>query len=350
MHVRRFTGRRLAAPALALCVALVPGVAQAADTPWGESGEGDSKGGTKGGGGTIYAESKVQVRTSGGKRTTKSGELTPANSNWTPPACWYEPAFSPKEIEATVKAFRTLENLPIIGGFGKLAGDVLDHRYKDGHPYKDYNRDKQGKGMFWAAVKNKNRLDDPEVNSCDRQPFWVDDNDTPDVPMAVSPKILAEYAYDELPIPGTEIELAPEGETKVNLPTWAWLDRAKFKKVSVTASLPDTNISATTTARPVSLRIEPGTKDAETYPASGECPIGKDGSIGEPWTRGKGKQAPPCGVKYLRSSGDGSYDLKATVTWEISWTGTGSAGERLPDGEFGADQRVVVKEIQSINR
>lgn len=55
-------------------------------------------------------------------------------------------------------------------------------------------------------------------------------------------------------------------------------------------------------------------------------------------------------MKYLRSSGDGTFPLQATVTWEVRWTGSGGAGERLPDGEFGATQDVVVQEIQSVNR
>ncbi|AZM57667.1 hypothetical protein DMA15_13950 [Streptomyces sp. WAC 01529] len=235
-------------------------------------------------------------------------------------------------------------------GVGEFVGDYLDNRYKKGKPYKDYNLDKQGKGMFWAAAINPNRKDDPEASACDKQPFWVDEGKTPEEPLAVTPEILAEYAYDELPVPSTEITMAPQGTTKVNLPTWVWLDKAKFKKVSVTASIPGSGLSATTTAEPMSLSIAPGTEDAETYPASGECPI-EDHRIGVP--RAKGTPAdtdPPCGVKYLRSSGDGSYDLQATVTWKITWTSTTGEDGDLPEGRFGADQQVEVEEIQSINR
>jgi hypothetical protein len=110
------------------------------------------------------------------------------------------------------------------------------------------------------------------------------------------------------------------------------------------------NIQATTTAKPVSLKLEPGTPDAETYPASGECTINDDGSIGEPYAEGKSDRTPPCGVKYLRSSGDGTYKLRATITWEINWTGTGGTGGDLPNGTFGNDQDVTVQEIQSVNR
>ena len=43
--------------------------------------------------------------------------------------------------------------------------------------------------------------------------------------------------------------------------------------------------------------------------------------------------------------------LQATVTWKIHWTGTGVNGDQpLPDGEFGADQDVIVQEIQAVNR
>lgn len=119
--------------------------------------------------------------------------------------------------------------------------------------------------------------------------------------------------------------------------------------MSVTASVPVLNIQATATATPVSLKIEPGTKDAALHPASGECPI-QDGSIGVPYTQGSADQTPPCGLTYLRSSGDGAYKLQATITWKMHWTGTGGAGGDLPDGTFGTTQNTTVQEIQAINR
>ena len=66
--------------------------------------------------------------------------------------------------------------------------------------------------------------------------------------------------------------------------------------------------------------------------------------------KGKADKTPPCGLKYLRSSADGTYKLQATITWEITWTGTGGAGGDLPDGTFGNDQAVTVQEIQAVNR
>jgi enoyl reductase len=162
--------------------------------------------------------------------------------------------------------------------------------------------------------------------------------------------MLADLAYAEIRVPSTKVTLAPAGATKVNLPTWAWLDAAQFKPVSVTASVPILQMQATTVAEPVSLRIEPGTADAQVYPASGVCTF-VNGRIGEPYATGKASQTPPCGVKYLRSSGNGTYPLRATITWKIHWTGTGvNNPQALPDGEFGAEQAVVVQEIQAVNR
>ncbi|MEU1149206.1 hypothetical protein ACFYO9_36865 [Streptomyces sp. NPDC005863] len=337
-----------AAPVLAVAVALIPGVAQASG---GVTGPGANVGSEQQSQGTRHGKelgirTRIQTTVDGNPKSAKTGTLTPANSNWKRPACWYEPAYTPKQIEATVKAIRTLHFF----GIGDVVGGVFDSYFKEGHPYKNYNLDKQGDGKFWAAAVDEDRKDEPEAKACDKPPFWVKDGETPKEKLAVSPKILAEYAYGRLPVPDTEIKMAPEGETKVNLPTWVWLDKARFKKTSVTATLPGTGLSATTTAEPVSLRIEPGTGDAETYPASGECPI-VDGRIGTP--RAKGTPAdtdPPCGVRYLRSSHDGPYELQATITWKVSWTSTSGEGGDLPPGEFGGTQDVVVREVQSVNR
>jgi hypothetical protein len=225
----------------------------------------------------------------------------------------------------------------------------MDSYYKDGK-YKNYNLDQQGKGMFWAAVVNPNRADEPGATACDKMPFWVANNATPDDPLAVSPKVLAAYAYDELPVPDTRITAAPAGNSTANLPTWVWLDKSRFKPVSVTASLPGTGLSATKTATPVALHLDPGTSDADVTPASGNCPVNTDGSIGTPYTRGAADRTPSCGVTYRRSSDGGSYPLRATLTWKITWTSTNGAGGQLPDGSYGDTKDVTVQEIQSVNR
>ncbi|WP_254396074.1 hypothetical protein [Streptomyces sp. AC512_CC834] len=291
--------------------------------------------------------SQVTFNTSKNGTGEATGALT-AVGNYNPPACWYEPKWTPEEYE---KEFKRRWNV------GHFSGAVEAYaaeksRYIEGDPYKDFNKKKSGKGMFWGTVYDWDRLEGDDYLACSQADFWVDNGDDPPVERAIDTETLAKLAYNELQVPDTEIALAPAETTKVNLPTWAWLDKTDFHEVSVTASLDvgGWNLSATTTARPVSLKLEPGTTDATIFPASGECEINADGSIGEPYAKGKAEQTPPCGITYLRSSGDSTYDLQATITWEITWEGSNGEAGTLPDGTFGSEQAVTVQEIQAVNR
>ncbi|GAA1921675.1 hypothetical protein GCM10009837_53730 [Streptomyces durmitorensis] len=151
-----------------------------------------------------------------------------STSTWTPPPCYYAPAYSPAQLQ------KKLEPIWEAGSTGHEWDLSQRHRYVNGEPYKDFNKKTAGEGYWWDSF------------------------------------------------------------------------------------IPDGKESA---------------------------------RIGEAYAKGKADETPSCGVKYLRSSGDGAYALKATVTWKINWTGTGVNGQqKLPDGQFGADQDVIVQEIQSINR
>ncbi|MGW7065760.1 hypothetical protein ACWGII_22290 [Streptomyces sp. NPDC054855] len=292
--------------------------------------------------------SKVRFEiVSGAAASGDSGPLTSTSWDWKPPACWYEPYWKAKDFKTFMEAQWSIYSSA--GGDAKgLAGDKA--RYKGGKPYKDFNAAKNGKGMWWVAVENPDMKGEPTAQACTRPPFWVDKGKAPTVPQAIDPKTLAALAYQQTKVPGTEIELKPEAKSTVNLPTWAWLDKGTFKEVKVRADLPGTGLWAQTTAKPVSLHLEPGTGDAETFPASGECEFNKDGSIGAPYTRGAAKHEPQCGIKYLRATSGQPYQLTASVTWEIEWTGTGGAKGDLPDGTFETTQDMNVQEIQSINR
>ncbi|MER8261701.1 hypothetical protein [Streptomyces albidoflavus] len=303
--------------------------------------------------GNLNAQVEViKYDTSKNGNGPSAGPVAAVQADWSPPPCWYAPKWTPDELrDYYQRGHEAIHHDP--GMPPEAINEWSEERrnYIDGD-YEDFNQEKEGEGMWWGAVQNPNAPFEEQF-ACDRVPFWADHGETPDVENIITPEILAGLAYEQIKVPGTEVTLAPGGKSKVNLPTWAWLDGGEFKPVAVTASLAvgGLDMSATTTATPKSLRIEPGTKDARLHPASGECTINGDGSIGEPYAKGKADQEPPCGVTYLRSSGDGSYAMEATVTWEISWTGTGvAAPQALPDGTFGNEQAVEVEEIQSINR
>ncbi|MFF1717436.1 hypothetical protein [Streptomyces sp. NPDC058268] len=330
---------------------------------WGEDpGEGskppgdDSSQGTASGAelGAEVSRSRIVLKQSGGGTAKPSaGALAAIDPNWKPPACWYEPLATPKQLKDATQGLKKGGLLSV--NFGRRWGkDLLVDAFDKGEPTftdtptKNYNVGK--KGMFWRAVARQDRANDPEILDCSKNLFWQDAGSVPEDPNAPTPETLAAYAYDKIRVPDTEIELKPQAKSTVNMPTWVWLDRAVFKGVTVRADLPNTPLYAVTTAKPVALHLEPGTKDAKIFPASGDCPVNEDGSIGTPYTKGASQQDPSCGIAYLRATNGKPYRLKASVTWEISWEGTGGAKGDLPDGTFETTQDMNVQEIQSINR
>ncbi|WP_328914324.1 MULTISPECIES: hypothetical protein [unclassified Streptomyces] len=274
------------------------------------------------------------------------GHPLTAVGGWTPPACWMAPVATPDELKDERESTWASES----------TGYVWDAEQRDyyvnGHPHKDFEIANADKGMWWNGRPNPNRLADPASLSCFKErDDWVLNGDEPPAGPAVTPEILAQSAYDRIRIPDKVVSLSPDAAIPqtVNAPTWAWLDSADIQPVSVTARLRSLNIWATTTATPVGLRLDAGTPDAELHPASGNCPIGKDGSVGEKYVTGDGNRTPPCGLTYLRSSGQGTYALTATVTWKVSWRGSGGTGGDLAEGDFDTQQDVHVREYQAVN-
>ncbi|APY86749.1 hypothetical protein DCW30_28855 [Streptomyces alfalfae] len=316
-------------------------------------------GGAKGN--TLMAgvsQSSIEVtQVSGGKGGSSNKPVVPVDPNWKPPACWYEPVATSEQVKAAVDQLKKTPNenlVPVTPSLYWGQQLMVDHYEKgktqsDGaEGYKNFNIGKKGK--FWRGVVNPDMRDDPEAYDCEKNLFWQDAGTVPKIDHAPTPEVLASYAYNQIKVPETEVEMKPEGKSTVNLPTWVWLDKGKFEPVKVRAELPHTNLYAETTAKPVSLHLDPGTADAETFPADGECAVNEDGSIGAPYTKGSSKEDPPCGITYLRATGGEPYRLKASITWEITWEGTGGAGGDLPNGTFEGTQDVDVQEIQSINR
>lgn len=307
----------------------------------------------------IYASaasSQIRVIQVSGPTSGKRGAVSSVDVNWKPPACWYEPVFTPEQLKDFSEQVGEGEVSPHVEWWGTKLW--TDH-YRDEQPgtnwdndlstaagYKDYNVGKGG--YFWRGVAPDRT--DPDSWDCDLVMFWQPANEIPKVANAPNPKTLADYTYKAVEVPSTEIELRPEAKSTVNLPTWVWLDKGTFQDVKVRAELPKTDLWAETTAKPVALHLNPGTTDATTYPASGDCTINADGSIGTPFTQGNAGKAPPCGIRYLRATDGSPYRLTASITWQITWVGSDGTQGGLPNGVFETTQDVNVQEIQSINR
>ncbi|MHC3473752.1 hypothetical protein ACYF6T_34365 [Streptomyces sp. 7R007] len=304
------------------------------------------------------AVSRIKVTQVSGPTGGRTGSLSSTDVNWEPPPCWYEPVYTPEKL----KAFAESDNpLGYVSPHTEWGGTKLwtDHyrdgkdayNYKDGDltptgGYHDYNIGKDG--YFWRGVARDPAS--PDSFGCERVMFWQDAGEIPAVPNAPTPKTLAEYAYDKIKVPTTEVESKPAARSTVNLPTWVWLDQDTFKEVKVRAELPDTGLWAETTAKPVALHLDPGTRDATTNPASGDCTVNADGSIGTPYEPGDADKSPSCSITYLHATNGTPYRLRAGITWKISWHGSDGSGGDLPDGVFETTQAMDVQEIQSVNR
>lgn len=327
--------RRYAAAATAAAVVFgTPGLSYA-----GGRGDADSKGTVDGG--NITASAGVQYdrsKNGSGSSGHPAGPLKPVG-NWTPPPCWYEPYYTAAQFKAASEQVWG-EQSPSWEWISKQKAT-----YADGHPYTDFNMAKADQGYWWWGYAPD--ITAPGANACTDEPFWVDKGapvptDHANVP---TPDELAQLAYREIRIPTGTANTNPTTTQTVNLPTWVWLDPAIFHPVSVTAFLPDYNVSATTVATPTSIHIDAGTRDATLFPSSGDC-----AGTGVAYEKGA-EGNPPCGVTYLKDTDGGSYAMTVTVTWHITWTGTGHPEpQALPAGTFGTPQDVTVREIQTVNR
>lgn len=124
-----------------------------------------------------------------------------------------------------------------------------------------------------------------------------------------------------------------------------WLDGAQTAPRSVTATLPGV-MSATVTATPSGLKIDPGTS-GDRAEVREDC-----GPTGHPYARGREFT---CGVRYLRASADQPrkvYPLTVTSVWNVTGSGTGGDATSLDYApiEVSATRDVPVGEVQSIVR
>ncbi len=356
---------------------LVISVVVAAATSPSASGFGSGDGGSRDNVGThedgfLTAEASTEVvitgDTGGGDAGDGRGNLSPIDTGWEPPVCWYEPFMTAEqfrdEVDALVAADEHADRALNIWSPAVAFTDIYrDDNMNDWSvnfesvygetSYENYNLDAEEDGLWWHGVINPNREYEFRYGvDCPEPIFWADSVDEPSLEESITDEVLAEYAYDEIAIPETEIEINPEGDQYVNLPMWIWLDAGEFEPRTVRAELPINGMWAETTAEPVAMTIDPGTEDALVYPESGECEINADGQIGEPYERGRTDEDPPCGVEYLRSTHEaGSYELTASLTWEVYWTGSQTEGRNpLPSGTFETTHTIVVDENQTIVR
>jgi hypothetical protein len=143
----------------------------------------------------------------------------------------------------------------------------------------------------------------------------------------VTPQQLLDTALGELQIPYFGPHTAPPRghDALVGLPEWFWIPAGDWKSRSVTVTAGP--VWATATATPVGLTFEPG----------GGLGAVSCAGPGTPYNRAKAASAQhtACSYTYQQPSAGqpgNAYQASVTVTWRVSWTGSGGAGGVLDAG------------------
>jgi hypothetical protein len=174
-----------------------------------------------------------------------------------------------------------------------------------------------------------------------RPPVWI-----PNAPQQgggapqPTPAQLAQTARDQLRLPSPQIQANPAGEQLVDLPTWLWLDRGGWGRVSATASVP--GVSVTAMARPMSVVWTMGDGSSVTCTGAG-TPYGSSGN--------PERSSPDCGHVYRSSSAGqpgSAFAVAATVHWMVTWAGAGQTGT-FPDMTTTSNAAFRVAESQALN-
>ncbi|GAA2650613.1 hypothetical protein GCM10010400_02210 [Streptomyces aculeolatus] len=290
-------------------------------------------------GGSDQIGSRVEFSAS----SPGSGEtspMTPIGGSWSPPVCWYEPRYTPDQMDDYVHETYNAEH---------NATSAISELVTDDSTF-DLRKDKEG--LWWELVYQN---DGVTAEACPAtKSFMFVGPEEPAEPNTdvIDPETLAALAYNETKLPAPPVDLKPNPDRQVvNLETHAVLDPAQLQRVWVTAYIdpPGTGrIAATTVATPQRLRLEAGTEFAE--PNVCEYDLVRKGGGFAVDTEDAG-----CNITYRKSSGEDTYELEASLTWSVAWNPTESPDgtpvhEDFPDGQSTTEIPVTVKEIQTVVR
>ena len=264
-----------------------------------------------------------------------------------PPLCYYSDPRSPQEMHDWLRGQLDGGHYSGIQGFS-LYGPMTE--------YEDAAKDKSHEDARWYTLSCPSvDLQDPraidfagasEMTMGSDEPFArlarLFRPSDPVPPPLVDPEVLRDAAYGAMDIPEPTINRNPEidgsAATLVNLDTFFWAD-AYRDTWDITASVGP--VSATVVAKSSGWVL--------TSPAGGQTCT--QDQFTTPYSSGLGA-ADGCTIAFQRASlGYGSgYPVRATATWDTSWTGTPApaAPQALQPLTTGATVNVPVGESQAI--
>jgi len=139
-----------------------------------------------------------------------------------------------------------------------------------------------------------------------------------------APGVLAELAERLLRLPDPVIRSSPAADAMqlTELPTWLWMAPGVWVPRSATASVPGESVTATAT--PASAAWQMGDGHTVTCRGPGTAYTGSSSPA---------SASPTCGYTYTQSSAGqphAAFRVTATITWDITWAGGGTAGTLPP--------------------
>jgi hypothetical protein len=166
---------------------------------------------------------------------------------------------------------------------------------------------------------------------------WLSDAEAP------GPAELGRIAASRLVLPQPEVVVNPPAPAPqlVMLPTWLWVEPLWWAVPrSASASVPGVTVVASATP----VRVVWSMGDGSTVSCEGP---------GTPYAAGGDPVAgsPDCGYTYTRTSTDqseGAFEVSATVTWQVTWSGGGASGAAGPLSST-VTMPVAVVEVRSVN-
>ncbi|WP_378101754.1 hypothetical protein [Cellulomonas sp. T2.31MG-18] len=136
---------------------------------------------------------------------------------------------------------------------------------------------------------------------------------------SVTPAQLAQQAISQMVLTGPQIRLSIPADkfATVGVPVWLWTDvtPTTWGPNTATASVPGLSVTATAQARQIVWDTGDGQSETCRNP-------------GTAYYAG-GVTSPTCQHVYQRSSADQpglAYPIRATTTWDVTWTGGGTSG------------------------
>ncbi len=172
-------------------------------------------------------------------------------------------------------------------------------------------------------------------------------------PPPPDPAVLAQQAYQQIPIPKPDIHFGPHPDlVAVNIPVWLWVSKVQVAPVTVTAG--SVSVTATPALRSVSWSMgEPVDPNNPGHLAPPVVCSG-DAMYTPAPTDVAPTVAPACGYSYqwrslkARTGGLGSWAVSASATWVITWTSNVGQGGTITAPPANSVANLQVGEWQTI--